>query len=583
MKRSLYPYFLVLCLGFLACSKSQQSDESGVSEDIKSSKIFTDSAVIAQPFLQSRYQLIDSVLNTKQPIIQLTNLNTEAALAQEIALSNTDFTKYTKDSLGVHQLLNEVFNVYLARPQDLPTNANPQYTYRVEMYNYPLNFTVSALVDTKLKQAYNINYQAQTQPDIPVTLKDLALKIAVNHPEVIAALGYKPNETEALMANTKTALNNTKCERSMHLCVAPTFIKNDKALWVIVDLTDYKVVGIRWTKVGNSEAAEPISERKLKFDKIMECYCKAEVPVNKQDWKFNYIITTSDGLRISDVYYKNKLVITSAKVVDWHVSYSNSDGFGYSDAVGCPEFSQAAVVAESEPRISNILQNGKIIGFALEQNFSSEQWPRPCNYNYLQRFEFYLDGSFRPAVASLGRGCGNDGTYRPVTRISFPDNQNNFAEWNGNSWQNWPVEQWQLYTELTKLDSQGNQYKIGNNQNEGYFIKPNLGTFGDGGRPDNAYVYVTKQNIQHDEGENDLPTIGPCCNTDYRQGPEKFILPKPENIKNSSLVLWYVAQIKNDNRPGKEFCWAESKLVHGVYQTKVYPCISGPLLVPILK
>jgi hypothetical protein len=449
------------------------------------------------------------------------------------------------------------------------------------MYNYPLNLSTMALVDIATGNLYNLNYLPQNQPDIPLILKDLALKIATTNPEVIKALGYKPSEAEALMANTKTALNNTKCERSLHLCVAPTFIKEGKALWVIVDLTDYKVVGIRWTKVGNSDQAQPITERKLKFDKIMECFCKEEVSLAKQNWIFNYIITTSDGLRISDVFYKNKLVITSAKVVDWHVSYSNTDGFGYSDAVGCPEFSQAAVVAETEPRVSDIMQNGKVIGFALEQNFSSEQWPRPCNYNYLQRFEFFLDGSFRPAVASLGRGCGNNGTYRPVTRISFPDNNNTFSEWSGNTWQDWLTEKWQLQTETTNYNDQGYQYKLSNSQNKGFFIKANRGTFGDAGKNDQAYVYITKQNIEKDEGENDLSTIGPCCNTDYKQGPEKFMVPKPENIKNSTLVMWYVAQLKNDDRPGKEFCWAESKLVHGIYETKVYPCLSGPILVPI--
>ena len=41
--------------------------------------------------------------------------------------------------------------------------------------------------------------------------------------------------------------------------------------------------------------------------------------------------------------------------MDWHVSYSKIDGFGYSDAVGCPEFSQAAVVAVSDPKVSEII------------------------------------------------------------------------------------------------------------------------------------------------------------------------------------------------------------------------------------
>jgi hypothetical protein len=82
-----------------------------------------------------------------------------------------------------------------------------------------------------------------------------------------------------------------------------------------------------------------------------------------------------------------------------------------------------------------------------------------------------------------------------------------------------------------------------------------------------------------DEGENDLVTIGPCCNTDYQQGPEKFI--NDEAIENTNLVMWYVCQMKNDNTPGKEYCWAESYLDHGVYKTRVYPCLAGPLFVPM--
>lgn len=576
-------YIVLFIIAFInfSCSKNEKKVESPEIELIKNSRIFSDTSNNNTVYLKKRFQFIDSTLKSKLPVLRLQNLGPAESLAQEIALNNKEVTKYLKDSLGTKLHLNEVFNVYKARPQDVPETIDPLNIYKVELYNYPLNLTTIALVDISKKSLINVGYFSQTQPEIPLSLKDLALKLATNHPEVIKALGYKPNEAEALMANTKTALNNTKCERSMHLCVAPTFIHKGKALWVIVDLTDYKVVGIRWTEVGNSDQAQPITERKLKFDKIMECFCKAEVSLAKQNWKFNYIITTSDGLRISEVYYKNKLVINSAKVVDWHVSYSNTDGFGYSDAVGCPEFSQAAVVAETEPRISDIVENGKVIGFTLEQNFTSEQWPRPCNYNYLQRFEFYADGSFRPAVASLGRGCGNNGTYRPVTRISFPDNSNNFSEWNGKNWQEWLSEKWALQTELTNYTPEGYQYKITNNQNKGFYLKANVGSFDHNGKNDNAYVFVTKQNFIKDEGENDLPTIGPCCNTDYKQGPEKFMVPKPENIKNSTLVLWYVAQIKNDNRPGKEYCWAESKLVRGVYQTKVFPCLSGPKLVPI--
>ena len=107
------------------------------------------------------------------------------------------------------------------------------------MYNYPLNLTTVAIADIQQKKLLTIFTQEQTQPDIPLYLKDIALKIAVNSPEVIEAYGIKPNEKDALMASTKTSLNRTRCERSKHLCVAPTIVKDGKALWAIVDLTDY--------------------------------------------------------------------------------------------------------------------------------------------------------------------------------------------------------------------------------------------------------------------------------------------------------------------------------------------------------
>ena len=78
-----------------------------------------------------------------------------------------------------------------------------------------------------------------------------------------------------------------------------------------------------------------------------------------------------------------------------------------------------------------------------------------------------------------------------------------------------------------------------------------------------------------------MVTIGPCCNTDYHQGPEKFIEPAPDNIQNKKLVVWYVAQLKNDNTKGSEYCWAESVLENGVYVTKSYPGFCGPMFIPV--
>lgn len=571
---------LVWCIA-ASCSKDKKSEnEDEIKNAAESVLVETDTSA-SIPEVQSRLQEIRNTLTGKMPVMLLKNGDEDQVLAQQIALKDTSFTGNIVDKKTGKAFRNEIFNVYQARPQEIPGDAVPGKVYKVEMYNYARNATSTAFVDISSQKILNVITAPQSQPDIPLDLKDLAMKIAVNSQEVISALGYKPGETEALMANTKTALNNTRCEQSMHLCVAPTFVKGDKALWAIVDLTDFRLVGIRWTNTGTTGPVKRISERKLKFDKVMECFCKQVTHLKKQNWELNYVITTSDGMRISEVKYNNKQVVDNAKIVDWHVSYSNTDGFGYSDAVGCPEFSQAAVIAVSAPRVADIIEGSKVVGFALEQNFSSEQWPLPCNYNYLQRYEFYTDGRFRSVAASLGRGCGNNGTYRPVMRISFTGDRNTLSEWGQSAWSPWSKEQWKLQDAQTKYFNNSYQYKITGEDGKGFYIEPGRGQFADGGRGDNAYLFVTRRHLDKDEGEKDLVTIGPCCNTDYKQGPEKFIEGNPEAIQNSGLVVWYVPQIKNDDTKGREYCWAESYLEDGVYKTKTYPCMAGPMFVPV--
>jgi hypothetical protein len=433
----------------------------------------------------------------------------------------------------------------------------------------------------KQKALINIANIPRAQPDIPEHLVELALDIAASSPAVEKALGEKPNRKVALMASTKTSLNRTRCERSRHLCVAPTFVKGNKALWVIVDLTDMRVAGLRWTDVGATAGAAPpqraVTEARLQNEFITENYCERETKLAKGDWSMNYMLTNSDGLRIAEVEYKGKKVFDSVKLVDWHVSYSRKDAFGYSDAVGCPFFSQAAVIAAEPPRIEEITEDGKAAGFALVQHFWSEGWPQPCNYYYIQRNEFYNDGRFRPMAASVGRGCGMDGTYRPVTRIALAQ-AGNFSEWASDSWSDWSTERWQAAEDKTQSTKEGYRYRWQNKEG-GFYITPSRGQFKDAGRGDKPFVYVTARG-KKDEGDSDLPTLGPCCNTNHEQGPEKFISKPPESIRDAKQVLWYVAELKNDGKAGQEYCWANSVIENGIIESKTFPCFSGPLFTP---
>lgn len=573
---------LISTIGY-SCNSTNTSNTT--EEDILQSIIMDADTLKTFPFVVNRVDAIKVALQQKIPILLCRDSLDEFQMqAQTIAIADSTFTESIRNKQTQLPYRCEIFGVYPARESDMALVKVPfdlKSCYRVDMYNYALNLSSSVVVDIRQGLALTRSTQIQTQPDIPEDLRRVAIAIAVESPEVQKALGVKPQEKDILYTRIKTALNRSRCERSKHLCVSPTFIKNDKALWAIVDLTDYKLVGLRWTNVGETGPAAAITERKLQDDKITACFCEKETALEKDNWKLNYILTNSDGLRVSQVTYKNKPILQSAKLVDWHVSYSGTDGFGYSDAVGCPYFSQAAVVATSAPKISALMVDDKNVGFVLEQKFRMDGWPTPCNYEYIQRFEFYKDGKFRVAAASNGRGCGNDGTYRPVFRIAFAAEQNNFSEWTGNIWSDWKTEKWQLQTQETSFTPEGYQYRIADETGDGFFMEPGKGQFKDGGRGDNAYVYTTLNRKDIDEGESDLVTIGPCCNTDYQQGPEKFIGSTPDNISKQKLVVWYVAQLKNDDTKGREYCWAESVLENGVYKTKVYPCFCGPMFVPV--
>lgn len=532
--------------------------------------------------LEERKKEIEAVLKLNKPVLLVKQADIKSSSEiQDIFISNSKLDKFFLESSSQKKMLNEIFSISKARPSDIPNGSeimNMENLYRVEMYNYALNASIIGFVDLVHKQVTNIIFYKETQPDVPPHLVELAMEMATNDTAVINEYGEHKLDQKPIMAGTKTALNRTKCQRSKHLCVAPTFVKGDKALWAIVDLTDLNIAGVKWTQVGETGMA--VTQRTMQNDKIMSCYCDKNNVVEKNDWTFSYSMSRSDGLVLTNVQYKKKELFRNVKLVDWHVSYSKIDGFGYSDAVGCPEFSTAAVLAVEPPYFEAIVESGDTTGFLLGQRYYSEGWPTPCNYNYHQYFEFYKDGRFRPVVGSIGRGCGNNGMYRPVTRIALSGEKNNFYEWNKNTWKQWKKEQWTLQTGKTLYQGDHQWLKIENDNKQGLMILANTGQMRDGGRGDNAYVYITKWDSHRDEGETDLPTIGPCCNKDYQQGPEKFIEPDPEIIETSSIVLWYVAQMTNDDTKGNEYCWAESVLKNGVYVPVIYPCYSGPMFKP---
>jgi hypothetical protein len=535
----------------------------------------------AIPALAARQTRFETALAGTPPILPLedSGLDEHQRLAQDLALQDAQVVSLAWSVPDHLPLRNEVFAVYPARESDITeatTACHETTCYRVEIYNYAENMTTVAMVDNDNQSVLDVTSLLDTQPDLNEELTEIAWQIALNTPEVVEEL--RTQSADVPIPEIERILNKTACEQSRHLCAAPTFYVGERALWVIVDLADEKVVGMRWTDSA-SLGGPPLTEAILLGEDVYDRYCRQATSLARNGWEMDYLMTSSDGLLVSDVLFQGQPILHSAKVVDWHVSYDREEAFGYSDAVGCPFFSSAAVVAMEAPTIEPLEEDGEEVGFVIVQEFVHPLWPAACMYNYEQRYEFYNDGRFRIAVASNGGGCGDDGTYRPVVRIVPAGDALTFAEWDGEAWAAWETEHWQLQDSDTPYTPDGYQYRLTDSGGSGYYLEPGQGQFGDGGRGDNAYVYVTRYNP--DEGDADMMTIGPCCNTNHEQGPEKYIEQVPDEIASSSIVLWYVAQLKNDDTPGGEYCWASADVEDGMYVTSTWPCYAGPMFIPV--
>jgi len=539
--------------------------------------------VAAVPALAMREAGWRAILASGVPIMPLPEpLDDRGRAAQDIALADGRLQAASRDPGTGAPLRAEVMQVRPMLEADLSaatTACRAAECYRVEVFNHATNTTWRAAVDVGRGEVVALEAAPDTQPEIPPHLAELAAEIAAAAPEVAAALGGAPRAGDAGMPGVKTALNGSRCERSRHLCVAPTFVRGDRALWAIVDLTDGRLVGTRWTDLGRPAVA--LTEQSLQDEVVMSRYCAAPTALERDGWTMAYILTPSDGLEVKDARFRGRPALRSAKLVDWHVSYSGTDGFGYSDAVGCPKFSTASVVAFNGPLVEDIRQGDEVVGFAIVQDFRSELWPMACNYRYAQRFEFYRDGRFRVGGANLGRGCGNNGTYRPVLRIDVTAGgdgaADRVAEWDGRAWWAWDLEAWRLQGDDTPYTPEGYQLRIESPGGETYALEPNRGQLADGAAGDHAYTFITRR--RPEEGEGDLLTIGPCCNEDHRQGPEKY-MAEPEPIDGADLVIWYVPQLRNSDVPGAERCWADSAVEDGKAVATVHPCAFGLLFAP---
>ncbi len=610
----------ILSIGLVALAAYWFMGEEGDSKKVSTHKRVEEQIILPQysakrysniPEVKEYLKDLSAVIKSGQAVLPLdaSELDSNGVLAQKILLKDKAFLKDTiRNGKPLH---NDMMRIRPAIVSVLSASSKTicktHKCYQAEKYNYVTNTTTRAVVDTDNKKVLEVTNHAGMQPDISLRLTHIAQAIALNAPEVAKELDRTPRRQDMSMSNVRGALQGSPCQNSEHLCVAPTFSdhKNEQALWAIVDLTEMTLAAAKWAGLGKTTTPACISERSLQNRYIMKNFCEKDTHLEKNGWKLDYRLTGSDGLEIINVEFKGQKVLSTAKIVDWHVAYegkgeADTSGdvvmagrqvefvkgdegkffFGYNDAMGCPMFSTSVVLPFNGPLVKELYdKDKKKVGFYLTQDFRNPKWPMACNYRYENRFEFFDDGSFRVVGVNKGRGCGENAIYRPVMRMdmAFSDKEN-FYKYDG-SWKKWLTEQSDFQKDAKVYDKDKYLYKITDeNGKRGYYIEPNRGQFHDDSRGDNATLFITK--FKEGEGDKDLLTLGSCCNLE-EDGVERY-LSANESIDGKNIVLWYVPRIKNDARAGHEYCWADTVIdSNGNIEVRTFPCIVGPKFVPI--
>lgn len=520
-------------------------------------------ALLILPMLYFANRQTIPVARGKSAAIPLTDqLTPEQLAAQNAALADSRVQAYTAgkrtEVFGVHNIYAKQFT---AASADC-ANANCR---QVEIYDYDSNAEITAIVNVDNGKVLDVLRLVGAHPGINKRLKDRAIELAVNAPEVIKILGYKPEFSDE--APMEANLINTQCNEG-HLCAAPTFRIPNGVLWAIIDLTEDKFVRIEWTTLPDDTVAQH------------EPYAPEDCPTvgtitNRNGWTMGYGVTGTDGFSVYDVYYNGTLVIHRAKNVEWHADYGSS---GYVDSTGCSPSGGFPIYPFGDAQIVDIMSNNQVVGFEVVQDFRMSNWGQGCNYRYEQHYQFYTDGRFRPVTAAYGKGCGTNSLYRPVSRIDLDladSGNDNFYRWNGTAWTAATTEDYYTPTNENghgphQISPEGYSWMIGDPvAHKGYYVVQDVGQFPNG-KGDTPFVYATLYHAN--EGETDLGAVGTCCNDNYQQGPHQYV--NGENIQNANIVLWYVPQSLTDAVAPGYYCWT-------VTTSETYPCFSGPMYVPM--
>ncbi len=187
------------------------------------------------PEVQSYKKDLREMVNRGEAVLPLQGreLDDGAQKTQEILLKDQEFLK---DTLQDGQILhNDMMRIVPAIVSALDADAKQvcqaHACYQAEKYNFVTNVTTRAIVDVRNARVLSVQRYQDMQPDISLRLSRIARAIALNASEVKRELGTKPSVTDISMANVRGALQESPCENSAHLCVAPVFADHSRSIW----------------------------------------------------------------------------------------------------------------------------------------------------------------------------------------------------------------------------------------------------------------------------------------------------------------------------------------------------------------
>lgn len=500
----------------------------------------------------------------KSPAFPLsTELTPEETLAQDLALSEPRVLDLTTGRKS------EVFAIQRVG-MDFPPGSEVcthDDCRQVEIYLWAENATITTIVNVETREILNVLYQPGFRPPLSARLMQQAAQIIHDAPEVAETLGYSlPLEQIAPMQGDMVG---TSCNGS-HICASATFPVGSRLLWATADLTEGKFAGLAWSEISPDERRAEL---------FIPTGCPQPGTVHRDGWSLSFETTPTDGLRAYQIGYNGVFMIQSLKLVEWHVQYGVT---GFMDFTGCGGQSGGNFIAPyGETQIQDLLdEQNNVIGFELIQDFRMGNWGFNCNYRYDQHYQFFADGRFRVVSGAYGKGCGTAAFYRAIVRMDLAikgQSSDYFDYWDGTQWVLQAIEDYRVpYVEAGHgphlATPEGYAWKIYDADGSGYFIEMDIGQFGDNGRGDAPFLYVTQYQIG--QGDSDMPLIGSCCNTNHEQGPEAF-LNSDESVAGENIVLWYVVQAQTDAVNGDTgyYCWT----VSGEPNPETYPCFMGPM------